>query len=465
MIIRNIKHIILIILSIIIIPIFSQEANGLPPSNFLDSDSGSIDNPFKISCLLNLLWLSETQEVWGDEEIQFYFIQTADIDASDTFDWNYGEGFRGIGVHYLNVQNPLDANNIAFMGHFDGNNYVISNLHMNPISNANYIKSAGLFLFIKNSSIKNIHLNNVNITGNFMVGSLVALSMNSIFFNCSTSGNIVSNANSTGGVVGFDNSSRFDKVYSKVHIVANNSFTLGGLIGSTSNAFISNSFYYGSLTSESIIGLRGGIVGLANHSVINYVYVTSSKIFYNVFGLAGELGNSTITKCFWDKESTGQNIAFGRLIGGIQRNNYGKNTNELKIKETFINNDWDFRDIWDICHDENDGFPYFKETGTSIDEQIKFLENARLIGNYPNPFNPNTTIKYSLANASNVRIDIFNIKGQKVKELLNSIMPIGNHSVKWNGIDDQGRFVGSGIYFYRMMSDDQIETKRMVLLK
>ncbi|MCL2065520.1 MAG: choice-of-anchor J domain-containing protein [Candidatus Cloacimonetes bacterium] len=88
-----------------------------------------------------------------------------------------------------------------------------------------------------------------------------------------------------------------------------------------------------------------------------------------------------------------------------------------------------------------------------------------LKGNYPNPFNPTTTIAFDIALPGNVRIDIFNIRGQRVKTVSNEHFGAGSHRVEWNGTDENDRSVGSGIYFYRMVSGDFTDVKRMVLLK
>ncbi|HNW99742.1 MAG TPA: FlgD immunoglobulin-like domain containing protein [Candidatus Cloacimonadota bacterium] len=88
-----------------------------------------------------------------------------------------------------------------------------------------------------------------------------------------------------------------------------------------------------------------------------------------------------------------------------------------------------------------------------------------LIGNYPNPFNPETTIKYALANQSDVHLDVFNIKGQKVKTLVNDKKSAGYYSVKWDGKDDNGHQVSSGVYFTRFIGDKKNLTRKMILLK
>jgi len=64
-----------------------------------------------------------------------------------------------------------------------------------------------------------------------------------------------------------------------------------------------------------------------------------------------------------------------------------------------------------------------------------------------------------------VFLDVFNIKGQKVKTLVNGVRGAGRHSVVWDGNDAGGRAVSSGVYFYRMTSDGYVKTQKMVILK
>ncbi len=90
---------------------------------------------------------------------------------------------------------------------------------------------------------------------------------------------------------------------------------------------------------------------------------------------------------------------------------------------------------------------------------------TELKGNYPNPFNPETTISFSLAEKSDVRIDVFNILGQKVKTLVSQKMDAGNHSIVWEGKDQNNHQVGSGVYFYKMKTGRYVSVKKMLLIK
>lgn len=85
--------------------------------------------------------------------------------------------------------------------------------------------------------------------------------------------------------------------------------------------------------------------------------------------------------------------------------------------------------------------------------------------NYPNPFNPSTVIGFTLPKQSNVKLHIYDSMGRLVKTLLNETKQRGSYSVEWNGVDQTGKRVASGIYFYKLETPDQIITKKMVLMK
>jgi len=86
--------------------------------------------------------------------------------------------------------------------------------------------------------------------------------------------------------------------------------------------------------------------------------------------------------------------------------------------------------------------------------------------NYPNPFNPETTISFNLPKTSEIQLEIYNIKGQKVKTLINDSLYPGNHSITWNGKDAAGKIVGSGLYLYKLKIGDKPElVKKCMLLK
>ncbi len=95
------------------------------------------------------------------------------------------------------------------------------------------------------------------------------------------------------------------------------------------------------------------------------------------------------------------------------------------------------------------------------------VESGRfqLHGNYPNPFNPTTTISYDLPSATRVNITIFDVAGRMITTVIDEIQAPGNHQAVWDGKDRNGHVVASGVYFYRFVTDGYIETKKMMLLR
>ncbi len=102
---------------------------------------------------------------------------------------------------------------------------------------------------------------------------------------------------------------------------------------------------------------------------------------------------------------------------------------------------------------------------TDTESQPPLPSEMSLSRNYPNPFNPTTKISYTLKNAVQTELSVYNIKGQKVTTLVKDLIPAGTHEVVWNGKDKNGASVSSGVYFYRLQSDTSVITKKMILMK
>ena len=119
----------------------------------------------------------------------------------------------------------------------------------------------------------------------------------------------------------------------------------------------------------------------------------------------------------------------------------------------------------EISHAEGEPWliPLYLEVipcGSDLSEREAFSAS-----NYPNPFNPKTTISYNLPSESFVNLEIYNLKGQLVKKLVGESQPSGIHKVVWNGCDQQGREVASGFYFYRLKTKDNQLTRKILLMK
>jgi hypothetical protein len=85
--------------------------------------------------------------------------------------------------------------------------------------------------------------------------------------------------------------------------------------------------------------------------------------------------------------------------------------------------------------------------------------------NYPNPFNPSTVIAFELPTPGHINLSIYNVLGQRVRTLIDSRYPPGTHETTWDGRDDSGQPVSSGVYLYRLEATGLTATKKMVLMK
>jgi len=106
-----------------------------------------------------------------------------------------------------------------------------------------------------------------------------------------------------------------------------------------------------------------------------------------------------------------------------------------------------------------------KESTTDVVDNSVQPKQFELENNYPNPFNPTTTLTYAVPRESNVALVIYNVLGQKVRTLVSDFKTAGKYSVVWNGLDDNGNAVSSGVYLYSLISGDVTLVKKMIMLK
>jgi len=105
------------------------------------------------------------------------------------------------------------------------------------------------------------------------------------------------------------------------------------------------------------------------------------------------------------------------------------------------------------------------DLSTAVVDPTPIAVVTALNGNYPNPFNPETTISYSVKGTQPIVVEIYNTKGQKVKTLVNEAKATGNYNVKWNGTDENNQKVSSGVYFFKMNAGKYSSSKKMILMK
>jgi len=131
-------------------------------------------------------------------------------------------------------------------------------------------------------------------------------------------------------------------------------------------------------------------------------------------------------------------------------------------KLTFIQNDYQDNVMRGVTDDNGH---YTINLIVGVDE--KYGDAPKTFGvdqNFPNPFNPTTTITFTLDASEHVSLSIFNIMGQHISTLVDTEMGAGRHTVTWNGMNEQGNHVSAGIYLYRLKSGSHSETRKMLLL-
>lgn len=132
-------------------------------------------------------------------------------------------------------------------------------------------------------------------------------------------------------------------------------------------------------------------------------------------------------------------------------------------------------DLMFVYNEYVDGVPHVRElypelAGSTVALSARTPTAAlpkefALMQNVPNPFNPSTMVSFALPVASKVNLSVYNVLGQHVKVLVDNEMNAGVHSVTWDGTDNSGRTVASGVYFYKLRAADFTATKKMMMLK
>jgi hypothetical protein len=161
----------------------------------------------------------------------------------------------------------------------------------------------------------------------------------------------------------------------------------------------------------------------------------------------------------------GGNPGFGAVLSQATVNSMGE---EARV----VLSGFSFHNIRDDKPSQSDQFQHLSEImrwlrrpiGTGAQEAPRY--RYALEQNYPNPFNPSTTIVYQVRERSVVHLDVFDVAGRKVRTLVRATRPPGvAHRSVWDGTNDDGRRVASGVYFYRLVAGDFSRTRKMVVLK
>ncbi len=179
--------------------------------------------------------------------------------------------------------------------------------------------------------------------------------------------------------------------------------------------------------------------GLSNQNVQSIVINSNDRIFASTYG--GGVFQSSDNGTSWSKVNSGLTNSNAWPLA--------LNSSEFLFVGTY------------------GGGVYISSQNTvSVHENSNTIPNSFILSNnYPNPFNPNTTITFGLDSDSDVSVKIFNLSGKLISTLQNNFKTKGWHSITWNGTNDSGNKVGGGIYFYQVIAGDFVQTKKMMLMK
>ena len=189
--------------------------------------------------------------------------------------------------------------------------------------------------------------------------------------------------------------------------------------------------------------------GFTNFQRISTMYYSSSYRlqFYDGYMSVNTIDNSSITN-------------FYSIENGIP-----KHIGEVDLF-CYVSSGWISNDLGQMAILTGSAYHIYDINFVVPESDITLVhDGSRLLGNYPNPFNPTTEIAFYVESKEHVKIDVFNIRGQKIRSLVNEFYSAGSHKVLWNGFDDNGNSVASGVYLYRMLVGDYTDTRRMVLMK
>ncbi len=470
-------------------------ADGVQPDG-----SGTEEDPYQIATLDNLLWISTTDSCWSS-----HFIQTADIDAYDTQNWNGGEGWVPIGAF------------ASFSGIYDGQDHAVHGLYINRDG------GGGMFGCISNNAVvRNLQVIDLDYSVTGGAGGVCGMvRVLSSVVNCHTSGSIVSTGDEVGGVVASLFVTSLHESSSSCDVQGD--FRVGGLVGVMNDGYISKCRSSGTVTVTCEYG--GGLVGEATGGATIRQSCSSGDVFCAgpyVGGLVGVhgIGNARIEDCYCLGDVEGSENVGGFVgitgchsyivncycCGAVQGNEdtggfagdsqldvnvsncfwnidtsdqqtsaegVGITDEEMMSIGTFLEVGWDFigeaqngeEDIWCIDAQINDGYPYlswqtFLPNDTPV---VPSVAATQLHGNYPNPFNPETTISFSVQPNDTATLAIYNLKGQKVKSC--GEFQTGEYKIIWDGTNDALKPVASGVYMCRLKSKNSTQTRKLMLLK
>ena len=489
---------------------------------------GSSGSPYQIASIDNLYWLSQTSTEWTK-----YFVQTADINAIGDSLWDSGQGFTPIGNSYTHFEGNyngqghiishlfINRSSTDYVGLFSwaSNPSNISNLGVTSVNITGQYFTGGLIGF--NGYLVSNCFSTGTVVGYEYSGGFIGTNtgtVNTSYSTCSISGI----SDTYGGFMGH-NAGTVLNCYSRGNngstagnasgFISRNDGTIrycystGSINGSTTNGFgglssygtVSANFFdqttslqisgYGAtakITSEmktsatfTTSGWDGAIWNIDPAVNDGYPYLkwqnpSGTPLPVELFSFTANVSNGRNIKLKWETKTELNSSKFiienkSALTSweSVASVNASGESNSPKYYSFTIKNlqadNYQFR----LKMIDNDGsFTYSK----TIETAISLPDVFTLSQNYPNPFNPSTKINYSLPYDSKVTLEIFNIAGVRIGQLVNDQQSAGYYSVDFNS-SSVGRNISTGVYFYRITASDNVNktnfssVKKMILIK
>ncbi|WP_211310102.1 beta strand repeat-containing protein, partial [Aquicella lusitana] len=289
----------------------NTDAAFIRAANASSTNLGQASNPVELVDIYGLQGAGSTTTTLG-----YYYVLNNNIDATVTSKWNSGSGFVPMG---------------DYTGTFDGQSHVIQNLYINRPTTVN----VGLFSVADNATIQNLGLINPDVTGESQVGPMIGIVFGGTLTNLFSEGGTVRNTSdwSLGGLIGF----LWDFVtlsnsYSSTTVIGSGSGDIGGLVGTSGNNTISNTYSTGAVSGPGSIGGLFGTIrsGGSISNSFSTGLVTGSGTPGGLVGAIGA-GGATISNSFWDTETSGQSTSAGGT---------GRTTAQMMTASTFSDAGW-----------------------------------------------------------------------------------------------------------------------------
>ncbi|WP_211323984.1 GLUG motif-containing protein, partial [Sediminitomix flava] len=297
--------------------------------------TGTISDPYQISNLSELRWLSEGLETGMSDSVRWskHYLVTENINASETFHWNLEEGFS-----------PIGTDKVPFTGSLNGQGFEVDSLTINRSEG----KQIGLFGFVSDAHIHQLGLTDVSLLGKSSVGGLVGKAVGSIIERVYVSGDIESTEKSIGGLIGEIGKNTFvHRSYSLANVTGIRN--VGGLLGACYNSSVLESYAVGIVLGEEN---NGGLVGQVNST-------------------------AKIEKSYWDTVTTQQTVSAG------SKAKFGLSSENFAADSSFV--DWNVDVVWTLeTVSELDSLvrPYLFQDGNT---NVHFISVADSVGGSISP--------------------------------------------------------------------------------